>query len=505
MSRPFLLCTALLLASPSPGFAQGTTTGSGAPSEVERLKAETDLLNAQTNKLKAETDAEKARKQVEIDRLTAEKTLLDAQNATEKAKRQDEIDKLKAQKDLIDVATPKITGGPQGTVSFDDKGVTSIENTVKSYASVIELAPDIAKAIVEGREEGVFVILGPADRHALTALSAFETQATLTKNGLDALEKLKTSDALKVPTGGSSALAAPAALALAGPAINLATGLIGLFRVDDKFVVKDETPDLRAIYGAVAQRMRAVKREIYFPEAMAPGLFKTSSALQDTLNAIAKLLQDLWFTRFDRVAKTDQQAKVAEPLATEIKNGETATSLANEIKQHQEELKKPSTTVARTKELKALIAQKEKAIPAGAITDPSLLGDKRKHLAAVKAFLEVNGAYVALLDKVLKAGDEYIAALTKGDATGTAPLAALIAAERLRDVYTKNLPKAYAVELSIQRLSGTRKEHRNFFGTSLSFSGGVVASYRVFEAQSGRLLAADIVHSVTPFAKAKEN
>jgi hypothetical protein len=53
-------------------------------------------------------------------------------------------------------------------------------------------------------------------------------------------------------------------------------------------------------------------------------------------------------------------------------------------------------------------------------------------------------------------------------------------------------------------LSGTRKEHRNFFGTSLSFSGGVVVSYRVFEAETGRLLASDTLSLVMPFAKAKE-
>jgi hypothetical protein len=504
MSRLLLLTAAVLLASCQVAAAQEPQTGSATPSELERLKAETELLNAQTNKLKAETESENARKQAEINRLTAEKSLLEAQTAIEKAKRQEEIDKLKARKDLIEAATANIAGRLEGAVTFDDKGATSIENTVRAYEALQTLAPAIAAEIVKERNEGVFVILGATDRTALTALSVFEAQAILTRTRLDELQRLKTHDALAVPTATSEPQSPMEALALAAPVINLATGLIGLFRVDDKYVVKDETPDLRAVYGSVAKAMQAEKREIYFPEAMAPGLFATSSKAQDTLNGIGKSLQDLWLTYFDRVAKGAAQTKVAEDLATEIKDAETAAMLKNEIKQHQEDLKNPATTPARAKELAALIAQKEKAIPAGAITDPSLLSAKRKHLAAAKAFLESNATYVALLDKVLKAGDEYIAAMTKSDATSTAPLAALIAAERLRDVYTKSLKTTYAVELGVHRLSGTRKEHRNFFRTSLSFSGGVVVSYRVFQAETGRLLASDTLSRVMPFAKAKE-
>ena len=79
-----------------------------------------------------------------------------------------------------------------------------------------------------------------------------------------------------------------------------------------------------------------------------------------------------------------------------------------------------------------------------------------------------------------------MAAMTKSDVTTTSPLMALISADRLRQVY-KEKPSTFAIQLGVQKLSGTRKEHTNFFGTSVSFSGGVVVSYRVFEAPSGKL------------------
>src|SRR5207237_9564688 len=111
---------------------------------------------------------------------------------------------------------------------------------------------------------------------------------------------------------------------------------------------------------------------------------------------------------------------------------------------------------------------------------------------------------IALIEAVVKAGDDYLAAMTKSDATSTSPLLALMTAERLRGVYRDHLSAAYAVQLSIQKLSGSRKEHTNFFGTSLSFSGGVVASYRVFEATTGKLVASETVPVIKPFTKVVE-
>jgi hypothetical protein len=133
-----------------------------------------------------------------------------------------------------------------------------------------------------------------------------------------------------------------------------------------------------------------------------------------------------------------------------------------------------------------------------------VLNKKEKFVASLKAFVDANDKYMTAIEAVTKSGTEYLATLTKADAATTSPLAALISADRLRGIYQKDLDHTYAVELGVERLAGTRQEQSNFFGTSLKFSGGVVVSYRVFEAKTGALLASDTLSRVKPFAKPQE-
>jgi len=502
----FGLCGANTFAQDSPAK---TPEQIAAQQVIDQLNAEKALLDAQTAKFKAEQDAEKARKQVEIDRLTAEKALLDAQTAGEKSVRQDEIDKIKAQKDLITAATPNITGAPKGTVTFDDKGTVTIENTVKAYEAVRDAAATIAAGIVTGSPaDKVYVILGTGDTTALAGLSVFEAQASLIKKRLLDIDHLKDDPGMTVPTEESGPQSFAAALALAGPAINAVTGLVSLFKVDDKFMSKDETPDLPALYGAVAAQMRTHGAvSIYYPEIMPAHLFEAQSPVQATLTEVVDALDKLRGTYFSRLADRAKGTKLAADADDKIAKAPGAIKAREEITAIEKQINALGTSpadVKRKKALEALKAEKLKLIPEGAIDDETLLDDKKKYRGALKSFIDANERYIALLEPVLKAGDEYMAAMTKSDVTSTSPLMALITAERLRRVYTEKPATTYAVQVGLQKLSGSRKEHTNFFGTSVSFSGGVVVSYRVFEASSGKLIASETVPIVKPFTKVRE-
>jgi len=503
MSRLAILIVACLILMPGAVSAQEDQEET-APSEIDRLKAETDLLNAQTNKLKAEQDAEKAKKQNEIDRIKADKDLLDAQNATEKAKRQDEIDKLKAQKDLVEAATPDVSGLPKGTVTFDDKAASSIESTVKAYEAVQILAKTVADKILTGRTDGTFVILSSADKSALASLSVFDTQVGLIIKRLVETNNLKNSDSLKLPDEVSAPSAALTSFAMLGPAINAATSLVSLFKVDDKFVPKDETANLRAVYAALAVHLQGNGRTVYYPEVMPPYMLEVApSDVQKKLDDVTAALDTLWATYFARQQDKTKATKLADDTDGVLKKAALAAKLRAEIAAIDKELME-NPTPARRRALLAQKREKEAAIPGDAITDTTVLNNKRKYLALLKAFIESNDDYIALLESVLKAGNDYVATMTKADATTMAPIAALISTERLRRAYRANLDKTYAVDVSVERLTGTRKERTRFFGSSLSFSGGVVLSYRVFAANTGALLVSDAVSLVRPFTKVQE-
>ena len=493
MPRLILLLVGGLLLSTNLVFAQQSTPNP----ELEKYKAETDRIVAETARKKAEQDSTKQDKQSEIDRLTAEKDLLDVQNASEASKRKDALDKLKAQKDLIDAAALKIEGAPAGKVTYDDKGASAIENTVMAYETVNGLARPIADAIVRGRDHGTYIIIGSGDRSALTALSVFEGQADLLTKRLNDVNAMKDKDALAYPKAGSEASSFGLTdLTTAGAFINAAASLVSLFRVDDTFVVKDETPDVRAVYSVVAREISThVGSTVYYPDAMAPKLFDdlATSDVQKKLTGIVNELDKLWTTYFLRMTDNERATKEATEDEGKIESSEKATK---DIAALKTERARPTTTSARKKEIDQLIAEKQKAV-----LDDTVLNTLRKSAAALRAYLEANKKYIGLLDRVLKSGDDYIAAMTTAGTATTAPITALISAEHLRQTYKGQLDKTWAIEVSVVRLAGTRKEHRNFFGTSVKFSGGVVVSYRVFNAATGQLVASDTVSQVSPLKK----
>ena len=77
----------------------------------------------------------------------------------------------------------------------------SIESTVKAYQAVQQAAVSIGSDIKRVAASGsLFVILGPNDVSAITALSVFEAQAALITKRLTGLEALHKSAGLAVPT-----------------------------------------------------------------------------------------------------------------------------------------------------------------------------------------------------------------------------------------------------------------------------------------------------------------
>jgi hypothetical protein len=490
-----------LMVTAANAMAQEETEGP----DIEQIKAETELLKAQTEQFKAEQDAEKARKQADLDQLASEKAVIDARAAAEKQARQDEIDKLKAQKELITAATPSVTGAPAGTVSFDDKAALTIENTALAYKAVDTMATEVASAITKKipGTDTTFIILSTSDVTSLTSLSVFETQADLITKRLDDINKLKDEQGMKVPKVAGGPQSALAAMGLIGPSINALTSLISLFRVEDKYAIGNETPNLRAVYGALGGKLTGT---VYFPEVVPAYLFDTPSPVQTTLDKVTKALDNLRTTYFSRLA---DKTTVTGGIATQEKNIAAAKKLLDEIAAINKELAALTNTASQRQRrdvLEKQTAEKTAALPDG-IKDTTILAERERLAGEQKLFLEANDKYLTVLEAVLKAGDEYIASMTKTDATTTAPLLSLVAAERLRRLYKPDkqvAEKTYAIEMTVEKLSGTRKEHRSFLGTSLSFSGGVVASYRVFQASTGKLIVSGTAVAREPFTKVKE-
>lgn len=482
----------LALAAPLVADDSGKTPEQiAAEARIAELNAQKALLDAQTAKYKAEQDALQARRDAELN-------------------------KLKAEKDLVSAATPTFTGTARGGVTYDEKTPGTIENAAMAYRAVKEAAKKVVENLKPAVASGVFVIYGPADANNLAALSVFEMQAGIQEKRLKDLDAVKDQIGVTVPKEKRVAdFSAIGAIGMIGPALSAFSSLVSLFKVDDAFYPKDESVDMAAIYGAVADQLLSHRAEaVYYPDLMPASLFEDkTSDVKNKLDGVSAALDKLRATYFDRLRLRAIASKSAADLDSTIKAGEAAIKTLAEIKALQEQIDSLGRTPAqraKALKLKAQIDEKKKSIKPGAITDEAVLDQKRDTLEEVKRFSALNDSYIAVIEPVLKAGDDYLSAMVKPDANAVTPLVALMRAEKLRRLYSVRPQKTYALQLSVQKLSGTRKQHSNFFGTSVTFSGGVVVSYLEFAVTradglpGGAITSSGIVHMVEPFVKPKD-
>lgn len=452
---------------------------------IQQLKAEKDLLEAQTAKFKAEQDAEAARKKYELDKLTAEKAMLDAQNSKSKAetdaakdKRQADIDKLKAEKELIAAATAPVSGTKSGTVTYTGDA-TPMESTVMAYRALAEAAGAIATKVI--CKDGPVLIHSAADVAAIHTLGAFEAQIQILEQRLTSIINTNNDPNLKEPKpiGPSAALEA---LGLVGPAITAVTNLISLFKVDDTFVPKDEVVDSGALVGLVANALAPACQTVYYSESMPPRLLAPTTGIASKVMSITNLLDKLHGIVLQRTADKTVADTHMDETKKKIDRNSTVIALRKAILDLNAKLKELKDPKGKDKDaaekLQKALKEKEDSMPSDAedYSEDTLKGFKSR-LVLLTAWRANLDKYLAVLEPTVKGGDDLMATLVRADQIGSSAMILLIRAERLRDLLSERRKNTYSLQLSVQKFGGTRWQHSNFLGTSVAFSGGTVASF----------------------------
>ncbi len=431
----------------------GATSMSQAQSSLEDLQ-----------KRKVIADAEKAAIDAEIARDEAKKKLADAQAPADPAKKAKEakLDAAKSAKDIADAEKAQAdaelgavkakigevpTSGISGSVKVE-QGAASLETALLAARATITASEMIAEsvavpaAVANAKKILVFAAGEVPDFQATTG---FLAQRALVVQAL--VDAISQSEGVKKPPDKMAE-----SLAAVGVALDAVTKLLGFFKSDFEVRGSDVTADnallAKAVTGELLKKRTVVEPTLFLKSAFNP----TSVATVGTL-----FMKDLASLNF-------QSTKAAAALAERERD---VSSLQADI----------SKITGETP------AEKEKR---------RQLGEQQKHLQEV----------VDKLKGALKAYDTLVSKLASPDAN----VAAMI---REYDVWNAlNDPASLMLIVKMDKAGGSNYVEKNlwtsFGAMPFKVMGGIIASYTLFQGDTGAVLASGVVPVHGGFQKVNE-
>jgi hypothetical protein len=464
----------------------------------------------------------------------------DLQSQIDQAKQQRDLEQIKADIDAAkqkqaesQAATFKAQLGsidtsnlPKGTITTDGK--VAIEANYLAYAAADAAAQRIVDMLSNSVCHQNLGFYTGKDQDAVQAYLVFKqqidgVQQTLAAKGfMDPVFLRKVpSSVLPEPSGDMANLytfnvpvqpppstegfvASTVAPADVGSAINAAIGLISLFKVDTTFNGVTVTSDdlaLQALLAAKIRRKCGSDQRIFHP-----------TYAYNTVNdsALLQQLQTLYQTADDY----NQQAKnldqfVSAPLtaaATSLgKQRDRLSALQSDLDSIAQKLKGHPSRAERTKlekqqaddteERQKIEKQIHKDAQASEVqaSEIDVPGDIGKTIDKLSARYQDDQFTVQQRSDSLKASakrvSDLIAAVSKLDSAGVAPLQSILHAEKLERGLEN---KSYLLVSKIISVGGNNINKKNAFWSTISFSGGIVAEYLLNDS-SGAILESGTV------------
>jgi len=353
-----------------------------------------------------------------------------------------EADLAKAEADKAKAMLGEITQTtPKGTATAEG---LSVEGKIRAYRAAETAATAIAEAVLKKSPQKV-VVFSAKEMNDITFWQSFLQQATVLQNQLAA----PTLPPLFADNPGQcappkTARGVPPAVRTVPPlmAIDAALQLLSLFKVDRTVKGADVTLDDFAIAALVGGKLAAAKISVAYPPSYYPGAFAPSSAPRTT-----------------------------QALATLTQRRQTLIDFSTNIDTKKQQIAQRSTQ------------EQQQACKDRYAEDIALLDNLQTRVKTSIGLL-----------------DAFFAGILKADAqSGVTLLQTLIAAEQLSTTFQS----AHTLQLKPVAAGGATMTTTNIFGSKISFSGGVVISYMLFDS-AGVLVDAATVPQYGGFVDEKE-
>jgi hypothetical protein len=421
-------------------------------------------------------DPVKQKLQDEKDKADLQKAIADDQ----KAIAQDEADKLKSQ---YSISTDKL---PQGNATLGDK--VSIEATILAYRAARSASGKIADSLTSNggaAESSAGVGHAAALPVARNCPSVFLFYDAKQMNDVWANGVLKAQLKL-MQQQGASLSAGPDSQGLIpiAEAINAGLALLALFKTDTNIQGVPVTGDDFALQLAIASDLHTYcsSAAIIDPTHFIPSMQPTTDLT--TLLSLVGSLSDLRSGISDKVTKAQADLKLAQKALDDAKgkldaNNKATADLSGRIQDLTKKLEEAKTPAAKAEISKQLEVAKadlsksssEKTKIEGDIANRTAQTDR------LTAYSNKAGAFVSSVDTLSSA-------LTKVDDSGITLLNRMLRAESL----ATNISSATRfVSVHFVAIGGNNITKKNFFSTSISYSGGTVISYLLTDNQ-GKIL-----------------
>jgi hypothetical protein len=396
---------------------------------------------------------------------------------------EEKIKLLKQQQELAKFYTPSLPKGMEGSINL--KGDQPIETVAAAYKALDQVATKIASNVNCQTGEKL-MIYSESQLNSLLALQAFEQQLKLLS------ERVKQAADVALPTEPTEfAPSSPGlvtGIALVGPAIQAVVDLISLFRTDVEITNKDIVLAENALVAAVVGKMRVARSSsdakciLYYPAAYPPNLLLSASEISDKLTAIgadySRIVTKLLLLQ-DAKAKANSEGEKQAKAAADAKG--KAEKLKAEIGEIEKKIK-AETNPAKKKKL-----EEEKDKKQGELNKTESDAEKAQNLKQLWKDYENKVDFLAKDLQAAKAAmDTFREALLKqeGDSAQTL-LTRLLRAEKLRTAIGQ---ANSTLQLQVQKASGSVVTRKGLFrGTRVSYSGGAIASYLLYN-QDGSVL-----------------
>ena len=473
------------------------------PTELERLKAQNELLAEQVKQLQYQlqlqslTASPSELKQLQdqnailAERLklaTTSKSLADANtpaNATlqrlteENSLLEQQLKIANNTKAIADASVPKFTGGLDGTTTIS--GDASAESVQLAYQALANAATQMAGDIANCGPNDRIMVFNATEIAAFDTLHAFRLQSALLS---DLMTNTLNMDSRTLEPPDANLSAAPLGLMLAGPIIQSFIDFTKLFRVNREITSKDLTPDDKAFLAILASKIRAKPGggcHIYHPEMVPAKLFEPvtlpASGLPQDLDQLTVLRDYLatlssppntlgdWLRRvFDLTAvlrirfisRTDEKMKVDQEIE----------KLAPEVKKWRDQVDSIPTleaSVAGLRDKQKKLETKLKELLAAHPVDVAAVRKTRKDIEDTKEALEAKNkdlvaAQAAKADKEKQAAADRLRLRQRYSAQLGELLKALNAAIEAGNSYRSDLFKGDAAGSNfLSRLSRTAR------------------------------------------------
>lgn len=415
----------------------------------------------------------------------AQQQILTAQQAQADAK----LKMLQDQQSMLTGMLPSSSAAPKAG-SFTVTGTNPFDSQLLAYRALSPVATEIAKNATSGVPIVIYdqtEINNLANyQSVLQVLNLLQVEVANLKSTFTNQLEPEAQKVLTLPKQDLSAVAVRSFAGVLAPGLALGglktlSDLIGMFRTDTNIAFSTFANDDTALTAEVARALVAGGKEVYSPAMMPLSVTTNTSTF---MSALSKIETDLMNLQNSAIIDQSKVQQVSDALNAYIQADQALQANTD------------STKTAGLTNAKTTAGNYAQGLLG--VTSPGPLDVAKAGIWKAKCdqFLKELGQFTTSVAGMVTSLATLQTSLTAVTNTGSATFTAILRAERLLAKASSANAQVLMVKTSV--LGGSVVTRQNLFtGGHLLYTGGAIASFTLFDAASGKVLASGVVPANT--------